>query len=255
MMTMNRIFLFKQLVVLSICGLFFSSAWAQSVPMKGKKDDGAHGVGYFNITMDECLELRDRTIHVTFDNNSSDFLMITGLGVTVDPSIPFILDESELFSEYESSPFPIEVEPGESTTIILRRIWDIGGLFTFDLGLNVDYIILGEEENHNISGFLHYNTNCRGNSERLAKETESEANVYPNPVVDFVYLEYALEEETEVEVVLYDLTGRLVRVLSEKNTVSKGSHAFEYNVSELETGNYILALNKGGESEAFQIRK
>ena len=71
-------------------------------------------------------------------------------------------------------------------------------------------------------------------------------NLYPNPAVNIVNLEFASEEEVDAE--LIDLSGR-VRIKFEK--ISSGT---DLNVSELENGVYWLVVSSGmGQQRTFKL--
>ncbi len=63
--------------------------------------------------------------------------------------------------------------------------------------------------------------------------------VYPNPLQDNINIELNLIEESRVEPIIYELSGREVMKLSSV-TLEKGKHALTYDVSSLNPGIYFL---------------
>jgi hypothetical protein len=68
--------------------------------------------------------------------------------------------------------------------------------------------------------------------------------LYPNPMSDQGFVEFTLEQPSDVRINLYDLDGRLVK-MDEFGVIQKGSHTITMPVGEIEEGLYILELNTG----------
>ena len=67
-------------------------------------------------------------------------------------------------------------------------------------------------------------------------------NIYPNPGDRVFTVKYAITCETPVNLSLYDVTGRLVRVLINENQKS-GSYQRTLDLSELAQGIYFVRLS------------
>jgi len=86
---------------------------------------------------------------------------------------------------------------------------------------------------------------------------ESIVSVYPNPFRDLLTIDYNLPGDTHVNLVVYDLNGRVVRQLVNENQ-TEGSHRFIWdalnsNGNNLQNGIYILKLESGFGSEISKI--
>ena len=65
--------------------------------------------------------------------------------------------------------------------------------------------------------------------------------VYPNPTTDEVFIFFNIHEDTQVKILIYDLSGKLIKTLDDKfRTVGKYDEA--YNVSDLIPGIYLLSV-------------
>lgn len=67
-------------------------------------------------------------------------------------------------------------------------------------------------------------------------------NFFPNPVDTNLYVEYMLEQEGKVSIALYDMAGRQLKGIVEKNQ-QKGIYQEAIDCNELMSGNYILRMN------------
>jgi len=68
-------------------------------------------------------------------------------------------------------------------------------------------------------------------------------DVYPNPSSDKINIEFDIRRVSEVNIKLHNLLGQTV--LSKSKTFSSGQRKFQIDVSDLETGIYILELSDG----------
>ena len=97
---------------------------------------------------------------------------------------------------------------------------------------------LATNHNHSTSGDDTYTQTLQlspfttGISE--VSELESSFEMYPNPVVDQLHVRYALEQGTNVEIILKDMTGRSVATIV-SGIRSAGKHDFQLDVK---SGNY-----------------
>jgi dienelactone hydrolase len=82
----------------------------------------------------------------------------------------------------------------------------------------------------------------------------SNFNVFPNPTEGTLKITYALENKTEVQFDLYDLSGRLV--LQSKDQPSKTHSLFhDINLENIENGIYTLVVRSDNNNKAFKIIK
>lgn len=68
--------------------------------------------------------------------------------------------------------------------------------------------------------------------------------LYPNPTEGQTTLEYSLLENAEVQIMLFDIQGRVV-LNEDKGTQTVGEYRFDYNFSDLATGTYTLSIMVG----------
>ncbi len=77
-------------------------------------------------------------------------------------------------------------------------------------------------------------------------------SLYPNPTVDEVSLNYQLQNKSNVQVNIYDLSGRLIeQVLNESQ--SAGKKTTSHQVSDLNNGIYIITLQVGRQVSAKKM--
>jgi hypothetical protein len=69
-------------------------------------------------------------------------------------------------------------------------------------------------------------------------------NVYPNPARTQVNIDYALTNDADVQVAMYDLTGNMLRVI-ELGTLREQAHQLTLNISDLQNGLYFVRIQAG----------
>lgn len=72
-------------------------------------------------------------------------------------------------------------------------------------------------------------------------------SVYPNPADGLANVAFKLEKNSDVNVALYDLNGRMIKTFLNRNLQS-GSYSLDINLGQITNGNYILKLNTDGAS-------
>lgn len=77
--------------------------------------------------------------------------------------------------------------------------------------------------------------------------TNTTLTLYPNPARSLAKIEYSLIENQAISLLIFDLNGRLIKVLEESNFKQKGIHNFELNLQGLQSGNYFVSMK--GERE------
>jgi hypothetical protein len=65
---------------------------------------------------------------------------------------------------------------------------------------------------------------------------------YPNPVTDIGYIKFTAERTGRCEVRLYDITGRYVRTITDKN-IDPGENIIRFNLSDIREGLYMYRLS------------
>jgi spore coat protein A len=81
-------------------------------------------------------------------------------------------------------------------------------------------------------------------AEDISVENLAGFRLYPNPVSDQGFVEFTLEESSNVRISLYDLDGRLVKK-DDLGMIQAGSHTITMPMGDIAEGLYILELNAG----------
>jgi hypothetical protein len=66
-------------------------------------------------------------------------------------------------------------------------------------------------------------------------------NVFPNPINESAVLEYSLTDAGEVKLMLYNATGKLVKILIDKHQ-KPGKHSIQFNRTGFAAGQYFFSL-------------
>jgi len=102
--------------------------------------------------------------------------------------------------------------------------------------------ILGNQRNTWDIGAYEYITGT--NIPPASSENMVSFHVYPNPANSNITILYSLPKKSDVEIVLYDVTGRKVKNLFEGHQAS-GGHSMNVELHNIEAGVYFLKLNTG----------
>ena len=76
--------------------------------------------------------------------------------------------------------------------------------------------------------------------------------IYPNPTKSFTSVSYAIETDSKVSVIVYDLLGREVAVIDEGNKTA-GQYEVTWYADKLEPGTYICRFNLGEKAETMRL--
>lgn len=84
----------------------------------------------------------------------------------------------------------------------------------------------------------------------------SSLNIYPNPATDKVSMEYDLKNESNVEITITDMTGKVV-YSSKLGSQAAGKHAVSVNTNNMTNGIYVvnIATNNAVSTQKLVIRK
>jgi hypothetical protein len=99
-----------------------------------------------------------------------------------------------------------------------------------------------------------YNSSAIGinnNQNRIPSENKLLQN-YPNPFNPITTIEYFLNKPAAVKILIYDVTGRLVKELYEGLKIP-GMHKIKFDASGLSSGMYIYKLEAGLFSETKKL--
>lgn len=67
--------------------------------------------------------------------------------------------------------------------------------------------------------------------------------LFPNPVIEWFNYDFSLENEGTVTIKLFDIQGKLIRILYE-DYVHEGGNRISFNIGHLTSGTYILSVEK-----------
>ena len=82
----------------------------------------------------------------------------------------------------------------------------------------------------------------------------SNINVYPNPVNDYGTIAFSLEEAANVKVQIFNLSGQVVREISQNNMMT-GNNNVKFDANDLPKGAYIIRLTAGDKIETSKFIK
>jgi len=83
--------------------------------------------------------------------------------------------------------------------------------------------------------------------------TFDEMVVFPNPTSDFVNLEYSLKEKSVVTIQLFDLSGKLIRTVADKNSLEAGKYSEQIDLKDLVAGTYLITLISSDEMKSSKL--
>ncbi len=134
------------------------------------------------------------------------------------------------------------VDPGTGTTIyeIYPEITNYGMIYAATHGRGIfrdeTYGTVGVEEN-----------TANGGSAITGTLT-----IYPNPASDYVSVSFDLENNTPVQVNIYDLSGKLVQQSSESG-LNSGKQTVRLNTQTLTRGTYLVKMVAGNEISTAKL--
>ena len=69
---------------------------------------------------------------------------------------------------------------------------------------------------------------------------------YPNPANTIININFSLDKASKVDVEIYDISGKIVKTISNNNTFVSGTNLIGVDVSNLEAGSYLYSIHAGG---------
>jgi len=151
------------------------------------------------------------------------------IGTDADGVAPIVLYTEDGGANWTTQPTPIDGEGGYDD-IFSIFFWDVNnGWLTADYGKICNYQSTGIEQNSNI-----------------IKENKLNQN-YPNPFNPKTQIEFSLEKNAEVKLMVYNVNGQIACELvnGKKNS---GHHTVEFDGSDLNSGLYYYTLEVEGET-------
>ncbi|MFN5846395.1 MAG: T9SS type A sorting domain-containing protein, partial [Flavobacteriia bacterium] len=86
------------------------------------------------------------------------------------------------------------------------------------------------------------------------QEFKTKLKTYPNPTTENTTLTFNLQETSNVTVMVYNITGTLVKTITDKN-VAAGAQTLTIDGSELPRGTYIVKFVAGKQSDTVKFIK
>tara|TARA_A100001015_G_scaffold280395_1_gene342572 strand:+ start:5160 stop:6029 length:870 start_codon:yes stop_codon:yes gene_type:complete len=134
--------------------------------------------------------------------------------------------------------YKINSDDGESKSIIIMKHKGDDG----DLDIDVDVRI---EENENESS---EKITVKKRSYLIEDETSDndvsfdEFEIYPNPAVEVLKIEFTTSKEEKLDIILTDIKGKII---NEVTTRGKGHKNLVWDISDLKAGTYIIDMKQG----------
>jgi len=82
-------------------------------------------------------------------------------------------------------------------------------------------------------------------------EDESPLRVYPNPTIERFSIEFEMRERMDVNVSIYDMEGKLVKLLL-KDNMKPGIKTLNFNRNALASGTYIINVTSNEKTLAHE---
>jgi len=122
------------------------------------------------------------------------------------------------------------VNGNEVTYLTYPGTNNLGTIYAATFGRGVfmsdTYFIVGQDE------FTDGEENSRG-----------KLNIYPNPVTSNAYIEFNLKTKSDLSIIVYDLSGRMVKTVDQQG--NKGLNKFALDFSNLSKGTYVISVVSG----------
>lgn len=77
-------------------------------------------------------------------------------------------------------------------------------------------------------------------------------SVSPNPISKTAEIKYEIFEEGNVKIELYDVTGKVVKIIVDENQ-AKGKHSISFDKSNLSVGNYFFTISNANGTETKKV--
>ncbi|MEH0153093.1 family 10 glycosylhydrolase [Limibacter armeniacum] len=163
---------------------------------------------------------------------------------------------------------PVDINHISGTTTVTVNqqedggVWNSLGTYSFDSGTNGNVTIRNTGTNGVVIAdairftFVGCTSGARVATATVVEEiAETDKLIlYPNPVQQMTTLGFTLEKDDEVQVVIYDMVGRVVSQYQQQ--YNAGNHRLQLNTSALKRGIYLIKLNtKQGLNQQVRMLK
>ncbi|CAN5173400.1 hypothetical protein BH09BAC5_BH09BAC5_21180 [soil metagenome] len=122
---------------------------------------------------------------------------------------------------------------------------------TYRLGVWVDSNgDISESDENNNAGLLSGNINYTPSASGIAGSIfiSNSVSLYPNPSSDKSTVNFTLTESGNVNVTVFDITGKSIQQISEQESFTQGEHKLEIDTKSIPSGVYFVTLTTGESS-------
>lgn len=84
---------------------------------------------------------------------------------------------------------------------------------------------------------------------------ENNYQIGPNPFQNTINLDVTLEKAQQVSINVYDITGKMVDVITDKIGMDAGQQHFTYDSAHLQTGVYVIEILSNEQQQTFKLIK
>jgi hypothetical protein len=175
----------------------------------------------------------------------------------------YIIANCNKFFMYDYDYFIAKISPVGDTvwTVLFREAIDDYDEYPYGVAVNLagDLIVTGIEFNGTDFDYLtvKYSQGSFIEEDRVASSTITKFKVYPNPFRSKLMMEFIGNSEEVVNIRIYDVNGRMIRNLSEKN-VAKSNEIIiwdDMDKCKLSAGIYFVKIETSIKSEIQKIIK
>jgi photosystem II stability/assembly factor-like uncharacterized protein len=97
-----------------------------------------------------------------------------------------------------------------------------------------------------LANFMTVTGSCVVGIEEEADSTTSDLSILPNPSKEFVNISFTLSKTANAELQVYDMQGKVAKVVLNKQQLNPGDYTYNVNISSLKPGTYLCKLNVEG---------
>jgi len=159
--------------------------------------------------------------------------------------VEFLVNQTQTNAGFFPIPIELYIYFNDGTDTTVRVMNDVNQqLFTFTFDMEPAYLFF---DFHNEIVIKTATLSVGIDESNVGKSEFELSQNYPNPVTDKTNISFSLEENAEVSMAVYDVTGKKVQELLNKQ-LSKGTHLINVDVSGLNSGVYYYRLQSGAMS-------
>ncbi len=194
---------------------------------------------------------------------------VFGITETFTSNMTFLIEDDFPYINYFLQPGPgatpiFKTSTNDSSNVVIsfegETYKTIGS--SIDFGSLVDIDSTNSKENYllKILDFFDIKKYIYVDVPEISDDTESELNIYPNPVTDNLFIEYDNSDNRIPDLNIYDIHGKMVfnSKLDKKHTTSGGTFIWDctkYDGNEIPPGLYIVIISDGEKKVSGKILK